>query len=213
MNINNWTVDDLVKFEEKIAARFNNAEIRSPIHLQDRLQIEYIHSIFKKIYKDDWIIGAWRFHSQCLLKGVPEEEVLNAIFNGHSISLCFPEYKVFTSAIVGGCMPIAVGLALAEQMNAGFGKVWVFIGDMTAATGIVHESLQFANNYALPLNVVIEDNLYSVSTPTSQAWNDAKLVNRNWSMYFKEMFPNLEFYSYKYTSKYPHAGAGKRINF
>jgi len=103
---------DLIEFENKIIKLFNNAKIKSPIHLHSGNE-ENLIRIFKKIKKNDWILSSWRSHYHCLLKGVPIKKLTQEILKGKSISLCFPEYKIYSSAIVGGSLPIAVGLALA----------------------------------------------------------------------------------------------------
>ena len=67
--------------------------------------------IFKKINKNDWVFCSWRSHYQCLLKGVPNKLLEKKILEGKSISLCFPKYNIYSSAIVGGSIPIALGVA------------------------------------------------------------------------------------------------------
>src|SRR3990167_5867146 len=92
---------ELIEFENDIANTFNNKEIRAPIHLQDNNASQLIE-IFKDINEEDWCCGTWRFHFENLLKGVSPEKLKQAILDGHSISLCFKEQKIITSAIVGG---------------------------------------------------------------------------------------------------------------
>ena len=76
-----------------------------------------IIEFFKRVKKNDWIFCSWRSHYQCLLKGVPKEEVKKEILSGRSISLCFPKYKIYSSALVGGSVPIAVGTALSLKLR------------------------------------------------------------------------------------------------
>ena len=103
---------DLIKFENKIIKLFNSSKIKSPIHLHSGNEKKLIET-FKKIKKNDWVFSSWRSHYHCLLKGVPEKKLTQEIIKGKSISLCFPEHKIYSSAIVGGSMPIAVGVALS----------------------------------------------------------------------------------------------------
>ena len=102
----------LIEFENKIASLFNKGKIRAPIHLYSGNE-NFLINIFKKIKKNDWVFCSWRSHYQCLLKGVPQKKLQKEILDGKSISLCFPEHKVYSSAIVGGILPIAVGMALS----------------------------------------------------------------------------------------------------
>ena len=108
--------EKLISFEKKIADLFNEAKIRSPIHLYSNNE-KILIKIFKKIKPNDWVFCSWRSHYQCLLKGVPEKILEKEILNGKSISLCFPEYKIYSSAIVGGILPIATGVAMANKLK------------------------------------------------------------------------------------------------
>ena len=195
---------DLIEFENKIIKLFNNAKIKSPIHLHSGNE-ENLIRIFKKIKKNDWVLSSWRSHYHCLLKGVPIKKLTQEILKGKSISLCFPEYKIYSSAIVGGSLPIAVGLALALKKKKSKNKVYIFIGDMTSETGIAHECIKFSINKKLPVHFIIEDNSKSVCTDTRKAWSMKKLTY--------EKISNKYVTYYKYHLKFPHAGTGKRIQF
>ena len=194
----------LIQFETKIADLFNNAKIKAPIHLYSNNEDKLIN-IFKKIKKNDWVFCSWRSHYQCLLKGVPEKNILKEIKRGKSISLCFPKFNVYSSAIVGGNIPIALGVAISIKMKKAKNKVYCFVGDMTSETGIMSESLKYAENHKLPIHFVVEDNSLSVCTDTKKVWGLKKLSNQNKK--------NKYITYYKYKLKYPHAGAGKRVQF
>ena len=149
--------EDLVKFEKNIANLFNDAKIRSPVHLYSGNE-KFLINFFKKIKKNDWIFCSWRSHYQCLLKGVPANRIKKEIINGKSISLCFLDYKIYSSAIVGGTLPIALGLAISLKRKKSKSKVFCFIGDMTSETGIAHECIKYSRNKKLPIHFIIEDN-------------------------------------------------------
>ena len=196
---------DLINFEEEIASLFNQGKIRAPVHLYQGNEDKIIE-IFKKINKQDWVFCSWRSHYQCLLKGVPKEEVKNEILSGRSISLCFPEYKIYSSALVGGSIPIAVGTAMSLKLRKEKSTmVYCFMGEMTSETGIAHECIKYSRNFDLPIHFVIEDNSLSVCTDTRKTWQQKNLSFEGSNDKF------VTFYSYK--SKWPHAGAGKRIQF
>jgi Pyruvate/2-oxoglutarate dehydrogenase complex, dehydrogenase (E1) component, eukaryotic type, alpha subunit len=194
----------LIAFENKIAFLFNNKKIRSPIHLYYGNEEEIIN-VFKNITEHDWVFCSWRSHYQCLLKGVSENVLIKAIIEGRSISLCFPENKIFSSAIVGGVLPIAVGTALSIKKKKLNNCVYCFMGDMTAETGIAHEAIKFSKNYDLPIKFIIEDNNLSVCTDTRKVWGMKQLSYEN------SDDPMIIYYKYK--NKYPHAGAGLRVQF
>jgi len=202
-----YTKKELIEFENEMAACFNAAMIKAPIHLYHDNE-EQIIEVFQKhnIGSEDWVFGSWRSHYQCLLKGVPKEELKEAILKGRSISLCFKAYRVFCSGIVTGALPIAVGVALDIKRKGGTNKVYCFMGDMTSETGIAHECIKYARNHELPIHFIVEDNGKSVCTDTRATWNQEKLT-------FEDVNDEyVTYYSYK-LDKYPHAGAGKRVQF
>ena len=201
------TKEELIEFENHIATCFDDAQIRAPVHLYHDNE-EQIIEVFRKheIGKDDWVLGSWRSHYQCLLKGVPKEELKAAILQGRSISLCFKEYRVLCSGIVTGVLPIATGIALDIKRKGGLNRVYCFMGDMTSETGIAHECIKYARNHELPIHFIVEDNGKSVCTNTRETWNQEKLTYEGVNDKY------VTYYSYK-LDKYPHAGAGKRVQF
>jgi TPP-dependent pyruvate/acetoin dehydrogenase alpha subunit len=195
---------NLIDFENNIVDLFNSSKIKAPIHLHSNNENTLI-KIFKKINKNDWVFSSWRSHYHCLLKGVPEKQLTREILNGNSISLCFPKYKIYSSAIVGGSLPIATGLALSIKKKKLKNKVYVFLGEMTSETGIAHECIKYSINKKLPIHFIIEDNEKSVCTDTRKTWSMKKLT------YEKKNSKFITYYKYKL--KFPHAGTGKRIQF
>ena len=75
-----YTAEQLIEFENEIADCFNNAMIKAPVHLYNGNEEEMI-AVFKKhnIGPNDWVLCSWRSHYQCLLKGVPKDELKKAI--------------------------------------------------------------------------------------------------------------------------------------
>jgi len=195
---------NLIDFENNIVDLFNSSKIKAPIHLHSNNENSLI-KIFKKINKNDWVFSSWRSHYHCLLKGVPKKQLIREILNGNSISLCFPKYKIYSSAIVGGSLPIATGLALSIKKKKLKNKVYVFLGEMTSETGIAHECIKYSINKKLPIHFIIEDNEKSVCTDTRKTWSMKKLT------YEKKNSKFITYYKYKL--KFPHAGTGKRIQF
>ena len=103
--ITNHNEQSLVAFERRVAESFNSAQIRAPIHLHGGNERPLLN-LFSKINSSDWIFSSWRSHYHCLLKGVSEDVLFNDIIAGKSISLIYPEFKIYTSAIDGGIIPI-----------------------------------------------------------------------------------------------------------
>lgn len=191
------TAQELINFEEDIAAEFNAGKIKAPVHLYSGCEQQLIN-VFQNIRPQDWVLCSWRSHYQCLLKGVPPDELKAKIMAGYSIALCFPEYRILSSAIVGGVLPIAVGIGMGIQRRKEDSRVHVFLGDMTAETGIAHECIKYATNFDLPVYFHIEDNGKSVCTNTQKVWGISGVHRVDY---------------FQYTSKWPHAGAGERVQF
>ena len=84
-------------------------------------------------------------------------------------------------------------------------KVYCFMGDMTSETGIAHESIKYSIKNNLPIIFIIEDNNLSVCTNTRKTWGMNKLSYSGVKSKYIKM--------YKYKNKYPHAGAGMRVQF
>ena len=198
------TKDELIAFEDEVAALFNTGKIRAPVHLYSGNEAQMIE-VFKGIGRNDWVFCSWRSHYQCLLKGVPPQQVMDEVVAGRSISLCFPEQRIYSSAIVGGVLPIAVGAAMAIQRSGEDARVHCFMGEMTAETGIAHEAIKYSRNHQLPIRFIVEDNEKSVCTDTRTAWNQPKLSFENQRDEY--------IHYYRYETRYPHAGAGVRVQF
>jgi TPP-dependent pyruvate/acetoin dehydrogenase alpha subunit len=189
----------LVDFEAEVAKRYESGEIKAPIHLSGGNE-EQLIEIFKDINKDDWVFVPWRNHYHALLHGFDRQQLMDDIIEGKSMSTSSNINKFYSSAIVGGIIPIALGVAMALKRKKSDRKVWCFIGDMTFETGVFHESYKYAKNFELPLQFVVEDNNLSVHTPTDVAWN------------IRQDVPNDIIY-YRYENKYPHHGTGAWVNF
>ena len=110
------------------------------------------------------------------------------------------KYKFYSSAIVGGILPIALGVAKSIKIKKQRAKVWVFIGDMTFETGTFHECYKFSKNMKLPIKFVVEDNNMSTNTPTNKVWVKKSKVPK-------------DVIKYEYKRKYPHHGTGGWVLF
>ena len=202
---NKTSVTDLISFENDIAKSFNQGLIRAPVHLYAGNEKEMI-KIFDNINQDDWVLCSWRSHYQCLLKGVCPKTLKKDILQGRSISLCYKKHNIFSSAIVTGVIPIAVGIACDIKRKKGNNKVYCFLGDMTSESGMAHECIKYSKNQSLPIHFIIEDNGKSVCTDTRKTWGSKTLTYEN----VKDEY--ITYYRYE-LDKYPHAGSGKRIQF
>lgn len=191
------TKDELIAFEKEVAGWFEQRLIPGPIHISGGNEDQLIE-IFKDIKPTDWVFSTWRSHYHALLHGIPPEKVMSEIMSGRSMNLQFPEHNFFTSAIVGGILPIAVGVAQALKMRSDFGQVWCFVGDMAAQTGIFHESISFAVFHNLPIKFIVEDNGFSCNTPTDEV--TGRYIHHSADCY-------------QYERSVPHCGIGNWVTF
>tara|TARA_B100000959_G_scaffold128811_1_gene135144 strand:- start:4278 stop:4895 length:618 start_codon:yes stop_codon:yes gene_type:complete len=200
----------LIDFETEVKERYEAGEITAPVHLSSNNEDQLIE-IFKQVGKDDWVFSSWRNHYHALLHGIPRDTLMDMIVRGKSMSVYSANPKFYSSAIVGGIIPIALGAAKALKMkqddtlNKNYyrdneRKVWCFIGDMTFESGIFHESYKYAKNFELPIQFVVEDNNLSTNTPVDETWGG------------KQDIPSDVIY-YKYKSDYPHHGTGNWVLF
>ena len=194
-----FTPQDLIDYENMIVEHWENAKIRGPVHLSNGNE-EPLIEIFKRIKTTDWVFSTWRSHYHALLKGMDPKFIENEILAGKSITICNTDEKFYSSAIVGGTLTIALGVAQAIKRDNLDDKVFCFIGDMSFESGIFYEVHKYARNFDLPLYFIVEDNGVSTYTPTDATWNN------------KRDIPS-DVIHYTYKSKYPHYGSGKWIAF
>ena len=192
------TKEDLIAFETEMCDVFCAGKIRAPVHLSDGNEDQLI-GIFKKVKRTDWVFSTWRSHYHALLHGISRDWLKQEIMDGRSITVNKPDQRFFASAIVAGIAPIALGTALSVKLKKESDTVWLFVGDMTIRTGMLHEVMQYASGHSLPLNIVVEDNHISVQTPTAQVWGEDN--------------HKLKIERYEFESTYPHVGAGKWVMF
>lgn len=199
------TVDELIAFEKEVAAAFEAGHIGCPVHLSGGNE-EQLIEVFKNIDRRDWVFSTWRSHYHALLHGIPRERVMDEIMAGRSMNLASPDHHFFTSAIVGGCLPIAVGVAAAFKRRGAEQKVFCFVGDMCATTGAFHEACSYSRLQDLPITFVVEDNGFSADTPTRECWGDATPITLLQSRPY-EAGEQIRRYAYERT--YPHYGVAK----
>lgn len=203
----------LISFEKEIGDLFNQGKIKSPVHLYNGNE-DSIIEVFKEVdIENDWVCCTWRNHYQGLLKGIPEDLIKQKILEGKSMVMNLPEYKFICSSIVGGIPSIAAGIAFAIKLQNKSNRVWCWVGDMSAETGAFHEAYKYSLNHDLPITYVVEDNRKSVCTPTPNIWGREIPYYLN-QEYKGGVLKQKNLYYYQYSNeKYPHAGAGVRVQF
>lgn len=196
------TAADLIEFEREVADAFEGGLIHAPVHLSGGNEEQLIR-IFRDIAPTDWVLSTYRNHYHALLHGIPRAQVMAEILAGRSMYWSSPAHRFLTSALVGGILPIAVGVAAGIKRRGEPERVWCFVGDMAATTGIFHESVAYADGHDLPVTFVVEDNGMSTDTPTHEAWGRR---------------PDAQSYGclarrYSYERIWPHVNSGMYVHF
>jgi len=161
------------RFEEKCAELYTEEKIRGFLHLYIGEEAVAV-GIMEALGQDDAVVGTYREHGHALMKGVPANAILAEMYGkqegcsrgrGGSMHLFDASTRFYGgNAIVGGGLPMAVGLALADKL-AGRDRVTAcFFGEGAVAEGEFHESLNLAALWQLPVLFVCENNLYAMGT-------------------------------------------------
>lgn len=159
------------KTEEEIANRYQEQEMRCPTHLS--IGQELVPAIYAQfINNNDYAVSTHRAHAHYLAKGGNLKSMIAEIYGkrtgcshglGGSMHLIDKGVGFMGStAIVGGTIPIGVGLALSIQIKKENKISTVFLGDGSTEEGVFYESLNFAAVKELPVIFICENNLYSV---------------------------------------------------
>lgn len=200
----NHTVESLIAFEARVQAEWEEGNLPSLVHLCGGNE-EQLLRIFEDIRPQDWIFTSHRAHYHCLLKGVPEDVLMQHIHADRSMFVFSRSLHIYQSAILGGTPGIAVGVALAIKASGEDAHVHVFIGDASEEQGAFYEAVMFTSGHDLPITFHIEDNGRQVDTPTE--------LRRGMTRGLLDAEPSVERYHYHPT--WPHAGSGtsKKIVF
>jgi len=200
---------DLINFEKEIFKQYEKGNIKGVIHLSGSEDGKYekeLVKLFKKIKKEDWVFSNHRNHYHMLLKAGKRFTRKN-IMKGESMHQYSKKHKVFTSGIVGGQIPIALGVALSLKLKKEKVHVWCFVGDMAVRMGTFNVCMKYAIGHDLPITFIVEDNGIAVYTPTEEVWGKQE----PYIMYISDS--NVEVLHFIYKRKYSHHGIGKWVHF
>ncbi|HSF25760.1 MAG TPA: pyruvate dehydrogenase (acetyl-transferring) E1 component subunit alpha [Blastocatellia bacterium] len=161
------------RFEEKAAEMYSLGKIRGFLHLYIGEEAVAVGAM-QAFTPEDNIVATYREHGQALARGLSMESLMaemygksNGCSHGHGGSMhFFDKARRFFGgyAIVGGGLPIAVGLALADKLQRRRAVTACFFGDGAVAEGEFHESLNLAALWKLPVLFLCENNLYAMGT-------------------------------------------------
>jgi pyruvate dehydrogenase E1 component alpha subunit len=166
------------RFEEKCAELYSAGKIRGFLHLYIGEEAVAVGAI-RALSPEDAIVATYREHGHALARGVDAGRLMAEMYGkaegcskgrGGSMHVFDAATRFYGgNAIVGGGLPIAVGLALADAMLHRPHVTMCFFGDGAVAEGEFHESLNLAALWKLPVLFACENNLYAMGTRIERA--------------------------------------------
>jgi pyruvate dehydrogenase E1 component alpha subunit len=173
------------RFEERCVELYSATRIRGFLHLYIGEEAVAVGAM-QALEPDDAVVATYREHGHALVRGVPADSVMAEMFGkqegcsggrGGSMHLFDVSRRFYGgNAIVGGGLPLAVGLALADQL-AGRSRVTAcFFGEGAVAEGEFHESMNLASLWGLPVLFCCENNLYAMGTALARSESETDLT-------------------------------------
>jgi pyruvate dehydrogenase E1 component alpha subunit len=166
------------RFEEKCAEMYSAGRIRGFLHLYIGEEAVAVGAM-QALTPEDAVVATYREHGHALARGIPVTALMAEMYGkregcshgrGGSMHVFDAATRFFGgNAIVAGGLPIAVGLALADQMQGRRRVTACFFGDGAVAEGEFHESLNLAALWKLPVLFLCENNLYAMGTRIDRA--------------------------------------------
>ena len=173
------------RFEEKCAELYMQEKIRGFLHLYIGEEAVAV-GVMQSLSAGDAVVATYREHGHALARGVSMAEVMAEMYGkfegcsrgrGGSMHLFDRETRFYGgNAIVGGGLPLAVGLALADKMQGRAAIAACFFGEGAVAEGEFHESMNLAQLWKLPLLFVCENNLYAMGTRLDLSESQTNIV-------------------------------------
>ena len=172
------------KFEEKASQLYGQQKIKGFCHLYNG-QEACIAGAVTALAQEDKYITAYRDHAHPIALGTPPKYVMAELFakatgiskgKGGSMHMFDKERHLFGGhGIVGGQVPLGVGIAFAEKYKKTNNLCITFMGDGAVRQGAFHEALNLAMLYRLPVIFVIENNGYAMGTSVARSSNVTEL--------------------------------------
>ena len=172
------------RFEERCADLYGQLKIRGFLHLYIGEEAVAVGAV-RALAPDDALVATYREHGHALARGVAAKRVMAEMYGkreglcrgrGGSMHLFDAPTRFYGgNAIVGGGLPLAVGLALADAMQRKERATAVFFGEGAVAEGAFHESLNLAALWRLPVAFFCENNFYAMGTALARSESQTDL--------------------------------------
>lgn len=175
------------RFEEKCHELYTQEKIRGFLHLYDGEEAVAV-GVSAALAPRDRVVSTYREHGHALARGLSMESALAEMYGkatgcsggrGGSMHLFDAETNLYGgNAIVGGGLPMAVGLGLGDRMQGQDRVTICFFGDGALAEGEFHESMNLAALWKLPVVFVLENNLYAMGSAVARVQANLDFVPR-----------------------------------
>jgi pyruvate dehydrogenase E1 component alpha subunit len=166
------------RFEERCVELYSATRIRGFLHLYIGEEAVAVGAM-QSLGPQDAIVATYREHGHALARGIPMGAIMAEMFGrvegcsrgrGGSMHLYDAGTRFYGgNAIVGGGLPLAVGLALADKMQRRKSVTACFFGEGAVAEGEFHESMNLAALWGLPVLFCCENNLYAMGTALARS--------------------------------------------
>jgi deoxyxylulose-5-phosphate synthase len=147
-----------------------------PVHLPGGNE-EQLIELFSNINERDYVLSTHRNWYHALLHGLPPKEIEEKILTARSMFMFDRKRNFFVSAIIGGTVAIAVGIAWALKRKRSVQRVWCFLGDGTEDSGHFAEAVRYVDGFNLPCTFVIEDDGMAVEASKEVRWGTSKDID------------------------------------
>jgi len=173
-------------FEEQAERSYMEGKIHGTMHLSIGQEASAVGAV-SALNKDDYILSTHRGHGHCIAKGA-DLQLMMAEFYGKANGYCrgrggsmhiadVERGNLGANGVVGGGIPMAVGVGIGLKMQ-NEGKILLsFFGDGAASTGAFHESMELSVVFQVPVVYVCENNQYAMSFPASKWTNSQRLAS------------------------------------
>ena len=173
------------RFEEKCVELYSATKIRGFMHLYIGEEAVAVGTM-QALTPQDAIVATYREHGHALVRGVEPGAVMAEMYGklegcsrgrGGSMHLFDADTRFYGgNAIVGGGLPLAIGLALADKLAGRRGVTACYFGDGAVAEGEFHECMNLAAVWSLPVLFCCENNLYAMGTAIDRYESETDLA-------------------------------------
>ncbi len=175
------------RFEERSIELYSATKIRGFLHLYIGEEAIAV-GVLRALRAADAVVATYREHGHALARGIPMRSLMAEMYGkregcchgrGGSMHIFDASARFFGgNAIVGGGLPLAVGLGLAAKLRGSDSVTVCFFGEGAVAEGEFHESMNLAELWRLPVLFACENNLYAMGTALERSESETRVARK-----------------------------------